>query len=221
MPEVRRLIWAVLLAGALAGIVLFLVQRVTVIPLIQTAESFEPESHPAEWRHTEEWKPAEGWQRVSLTAAATLLSSIGMAAILFGFAVLARIQLRVRSGIVLGLAAFVCFSLAPSLGLPPEPPGVPVADVADRQVWWAGTVIATALGLWMLARGPRTWLVRVAAVICIIAPHWIGAPKAVGENEVPEALLRQFAIASLASMAVFWVVLGASAGYYLAARRNR
>ena len=34
--------------------------------------------------------------------------------------------------------------LAPALGLPPEPPGLPVADVGARQLWWILTAGATA-----------------------------------------------------------------------------
>ena len=33
-----------------------------------------------------------------------------------------------------GLAAFGCFHLAPSLGLPPLPPGAPISDLQSRQL---------------------------------------------------------------------------------------
>ena len=217
MHDFRRLATAALLAGIFSGLVLFAIQRFTVIPLIETAEKFESEGHGQHLKDAHEpaeWQPEEGWQRISLTAAATVLSSIGLAAIFLGFAMLARITLSARTGMILGLAAFACFSLAPALGLPPQPPGVPSADVAARQMWWAATAIATAIGMWMLLSGPRTWILRISGVICIFVPHVIGAPKIFGDTPVPESVLRQFAFASLASMSVFWLLLGASGGYF-------
>ena len=77
MYELRRLVTATLLAGVFAGLVLFAIQRFTVIPLIETAEKFEPEGrgqHLKDAHEPAEWQPEDGWQRISLTAAATVLA---------------------------------------------------------------------------------------------------------------------------------------------------
>jgi len=195
-------------AGLLSGSALFVLQHFTVVPLIEAAERYEKEDH-----HHDEWKPSEGWERTGWTVLTTLLSSIGFAAVFLPFLNASATNCTWRQGVLWGFAAFVCVHLAPSLGLPPMPPGVPVADVQQRQLWWIGTVVATAAGLWLLMG--RTWVHRIAGVGCIVAPHWIGAPVAYGENIVPAELMQRFAIASLATTAIFWPLLGATGGFLL------
>jgi len=41
----------------------------------------------------------------------------------------------------------------------------------------------------------------------------IGAPIATGHNAVPAQLIRQFTIASLATNAMFWILLGTIGGF--------
>jgi cobalt transporter subunit CbtA len=197
----------VLCSGTMAGLVLFSMQHFTVVPLIEAAERYEKDAD----HHPSEWKPDHGWERTGWTVLTTVLTSIGFAAVLFGFLSLTGRNVSLRQGVEWGLAAFVCFHLAPSLGLPPLPPGVPVADVQQRQLWWIGAVVATAAGLWLT--GGRSWRRRIAGVVCIALPHVIGAPVAVGKNTVPAELLRNFAIASLATTAIFWPLLGAIGGF--------
>ena len=36
----------------------------------------------------------------------------------------------------LALSGFAAFALSPSLGLPPELPGMQAAELSDRQMWW-------------------------------------------------------------------------------------
>jgi cobalt transporter subunit CbtA len=210
----RNLMVVVLCSGALAGLVLFAIQHFTVVPLIEAAERYEKDLD----HHHTEWKPADNWERTAWTMLTTVLTGIGFAAVLFGFLSLTGRNIGMRQGVLWGLAAFVCFHLAPSLGLPPRPPGVPVADVQQRQLWWMGAVAATAVGLWLISG--RTWMRRIAGLVCVAAPHLIGAPVADGENTVPAGLMRNFAIASLASTAIFWPLVGAIGGF-LSSRRER
>jgi cobalt transporter subunit CbtA len=203
----RKLMTVVLCSGALAGLVLFAMQHFTVVPLIEAAERSEKDVD----HHRTEWKPADKSERTAWTVATTVLSSIGFAAVLFGFLSLSGRNISMRQGVRWGLAAFVCFHLAPSFGLPPLPPGVPVAEVQQRQLWWVFAVLATAGGLWLIGR--RTWMHRVAGAVCVAVPHVIGAPVAVGENTIPVELVRNFAVASLATAAIFWPLLGAIGGY--------
>lgn len=51
-----------------------------------------------------------------------------------------------RRGLMWGLAGFTTFTLAPSLGLPPEIPGAEAAPLFQRQVWWIGTATASGAG---------------------------------------------------------------------------
>lgn len=213
MDQFRKLMLVALTSGAFAGLVLFLAQHFTVVPLIQRAEAYEMAAHHAGGAHEEEgWQPANGWQRTSLTAGATILTGIGLAAVLFGSVAITGRRLTARGGALWGLAAFACFDLAPAFGLPPQPPGTAVGDVYERQLWWLGTAVATAFGLWMLAGLRRSWLLRIGGVACLLLPHLIGAPAATGENAVPTELIRQFTIASLATTGMFWLLLGAFGG---------
>jgi len=118
-----------------------------------------------------------------------------------------------RSGALWGLAAFGCFGLAPALGLPPQPPGTAVAGVADRQIWWIATALATALGLWLAAGQKRTWQLRIIGIVCLLLPHLIGAPVGRGQNAVPAQLIRRFAIISLMTTGIFWLMLGITGGF--------
>lgn len=125
----------------------------------------------------------------------------------------------IRHGALWGLAAFTCFSLAPALGLPPQPLGVAVADLHQRQLWWTGTVIATAVAVWLIAGQKRTWLLRTFGAVCLLLPHLIGAPAATGLNGVPVELVRQFAIASVATSCIFWLLVGTLGGFIYSLNR--
>jgi len=212
VSQFRKLMLAVFASGALAGLVLFSVQHFTVIPLIQAAEIYEAAQSDAP--HGDEgWQPTEGWERTSFTALTTVLTGIGFAAMLFGVMAVAGETINTRNGAVWGLAAFACFSLGPALGLPPQPPGVAVADLHQRQTWWALTVIATAVGLFFIAGKKRNWLLRICGVVCLLLPHLVGAPVASGESSVPEQLVRRFTIASVATIGIFWVLAGSLGGF--------
>ena len=90
-----------------------------------------------------------------------------------------------------GLAGFVVFTAAPGLGLPPELPGMPVADLTARQTWWIATAAATAGGLCLLAFRSAAWA-AVLGLALIALPHLIGAPLAPeSHSEVPAALSHQ------------------------------
>jgi cobalt transporter subunit CbtA len=215
VSQFRKLMVAVFGSGVLAGLVLFSVQHFTVVPLIQAAEAYEAAGHEARSgasHEDESWQPAEGWERTSFTALTTMLTGIGFAAILFGAMALAGKTIDTRHGALWGLAAFACITLAPALGLPPQPPGVAAADLHQRQLWWAGTVIATAVGVWLFAGQRRSWLLRTGGAVCLLLPHLIGAPVATGENSVPAELVRRFTIASVATSGIFWLLVGTLGG---------
>src|SRR3546814_2119210 len=119
---------------------------------------------------------------------------------------------RSRRGLMFGLAGFVAFSLAPGLGLPPELPGMPAADLGARQFWWVATAVCTAVALGLIAY-TRSPLLAVLAIVLLVAPHLIGAPHpASHETAVPADLHARFVAAVLASSLIFWSALGAIAG---------
>jgi cobalt transporter subunit CbtA len=218
--SVRRLFHVSVLSGVVAGLIWFAFQYSAVVPLIQAAEVYEAAEHGHDHHH-DEWQPAEGWQRNSLTAAATVLTSIGFAAILLGTVILFGRALSVWQGALWGCAGFLCFNLAPALGLPPVPPGVPVADLSDRQLWWLATAVSTATGLWLVGGfSSRKPAFRVCGLFVIALPHLIGAPAIARTTSLPPELIYRFTAACLAGAALFWISLGTIGGFIWARQRR-
>ncbi len=223
----RQMLQAALIAGAAGGLMVTAVQQWQVAPLILEAETYEQAdaeagsttsgqskseafSETLEHADSEEqsWAPEQGIERTLFTALNNILLGIGFSMLLVaGYAV--RGEVNWRQGILWGLAGFASFALAPALGLPPEPPGAAAAELFDRQLWWLGTVVATALGLAVMIFGRRWWMWAAGAVV-LAAPHVIGAPHPAELGGLaPPELAGSFVVASLFSMAVFWSVLGA------------
>ncbi len=120
----------------------------------------------------------------------------------------------VRSGVLWGLAGFVALHFAPAIGLPPELPGTAAAEVIPRQIWWSATVVATGLGLWLVAFGAG-WQQILLAVVLILAPHAVGAPHpAVFTGTPPPELASLFASRALGVGMAAWACLGLLAAYY-------
>lgn len=116
--------------------------------------------------------------------------------------------IRVRDGLLWGLAGFAAVQLAPAMGLEPELPGTLSAGLDARQVWWVGTAIATAAGLGLLGYG-RGLVVRLAGLVVMALPHVIGAPEIEGfHGVVPPELASRFAARSLGVGLIAWLVLG-------------
>jgi cobalt transporter subunit CbtA len=150
------------------------------------------------------------------TTLANVIGGIGFALLLVAVFAFRGTPMDYRRGIEWGLAGFAVFSLAPALGLPPELPGMDTADLLTRQTWWLGTVVATGGGLGLVILQRRLWA-RLAGIVLITTPHIIGAPHpATLASAVPAELAAQFAIASLVTAALFWIVLGGLCGHFYA-----
>jgi cobalt transporter subunit CbtA len=111
-----------------------------------------------------------------------------------------------------GIAAYVCIDLAPALGLPPRPPGVPVADLYARQIWWVATVISTAIALWLFFGPRKSLMIRLTGLVILILPHAIGAPAATGDSTIPGELIHRFTALSILTTGIFWIALGSVGG---------
>ncbi|HWK49724.1 MAG TPA: CbtA family protein [Steroidobacter sp.] len=219
----RDTLLAAALSGLFAALMLTLVQAVWVTPLIQEAETYESvgnthpqgvESHEHEHDHgdAEEWEPADGWQRTSFTLAANLVMGLGYGLLLMGVYSLWRQPGGLWSGVAFGVAGFIVFFVAPSLGLPPELPGTVAAPVQERQLWWAMTALLTGGALLLLFSSPFSWLKAVTAVAMLVTPHvFVAAPTPeVHAALAPEFLQHRFQMATTVANAVFWLLLGAA-----------
>ena len=183
MTLFRNAVFTAALAGLLAGLIMTAMQTYATVPLILKAETFEnaggapahdhgaapAEAAPADaaaatpveaavpHEHEEEaWAPADGFERFAFNALANIVTGIGFALVLVAASEFAGGIASWRQGVFWGFAGFAVFTLAPGLGLPPELPAMPAADLLDRQIWWVATVAATAAGLALIAfRGRR------------------------------------------------------------------
>ncbi len=231
MSLFRTILFVAALAGIGSGVVAAGIHMVGAVPLILKAETFEAAAEasapaaeatavhahdaatPAHEHDADEWAPADGFQRNGLTLVFMVLTGFGFGLLLMAAGELAGGIDGWRQGILWGFAGFAVFTLAPELGLPPELPAMPAADLLARQAWWIGTAAATAGGLALLVFG-RSPLFAVAGVLLILAPHLIGAPQPEStETPIPEALHHSFVVASVASSFVFWMLLGGLAGW--------
>jgi cobalt transporter subunit CbtA len=169
----------------------------------------QTDEHPAGPEHHETaWAPKDGWERIGFTGAANILTSIGFALLLGGIYALRHPVVTWHEGLLWGLGAFVTFTIAPGLGLPPELPGVPAAPLEPRQIWWVATALATASGLGLVFLKRSLWA-SVLGLILIALPHLIGAPQFEEvRTNIPAALSHQFVVAVTLTSLLFWALLG-------------
>lgn len=194
-----------LAAGTAAGLLLTALYLLLIQPMILEAEVFELGAAEAAAGMT--------FGRVLETLLFNVLTGVGFALVLSAVLALRGQPVGLQQGLLWGAAGFAAASLAPSIGLPPELPGMTAAPLADRQLWWLLTVAATAVGLALIAFGPNPAL-KLAGVVLLAIPHLFGAPHpgAVEAGGVPAEFAARFAAVSLASMAAFWAVLGGCCG---------
>ncbi len=160
-----------------------------------------------------DWAPEDGLERTLYTALSSVLVGFGYGLVLIAAMVFGAKKIDAGTGLLWGLGGFAAVALAPALGLPPELPGSAAADLIQRQTWWVGTAIATALGLWLVVSREQM-LLKAAGVLLLIAPHAIGAPHPHEyASRVPAELQGHFVAASLVLVGVFWALLGSLSGW--------
>jgi len=229
MDYFRNIVVVAALAGAIAGLGMTATQQLTTVPLILQAEVYEEQaaSAPAHdhgnvataqagaHKHGDEgWSPADGFERTAFSVLANIVTGVGFALLLVAASELFGGIKNWRQGVFWGLAGFAVFTLAPGLGLPPELPAMPAADLGARQLWWVATALSTAIALGLLFYG-RPLVAVLAAIALLVAPHLIGAPQPVSyESPIPEGLHHSFIVAVVLTTLLFWVLLGGLAGLF-------
>ncbi|MER9428161.1 CbtA family protein [Mesorhizobium sp. M0408] len=242
MTLFRNVVFIAAIAGLVAGVALACMQAYATVPLILKAEVYEQAggghdhaaapATPAENAagttamssaapapakamapaEDEDWAPADGFERFAFSVVANIVTGIGFALVLVAVSEFAGGIGNWRQGLFWGLAGFAVFTLAPGLGLAPELPAMPAADLVQRQIWWWATVVATAAGLGLIVFRRSLPLVALAVAL-IVAPHIVGAPQPDSfETAIPEGLHHQFVVAVTLTNLVFWLVLGAVVG---------
>ena len=229
MDYFRNIVVVAALAGAIAGLGMTAAQQLTTVPLILKAEVYEEQAasapahdhgnvataQAAAHEHGDEgWSPADGFERTFFSVLANIVTGVGFALLLVAASELFGGIRDWRQGVFWGLAGFAVFTLAPGLGLPPELPAMPAAELGGRQLWWVATVASTATALGLLVYG-RSVVAVLAAIVLLVAPHLIGAPQPVSyESPIPEGLHHSFIVAVVLTTLLFWVLLGGLAGLF-------
>ena len=215
-----RIAVSALFAGFAAGLVAALLQLVFVQPVLLHAELYESGAlnHFGDGGEGAAAAiPGIDLARDGLSVLFTTLTYTGFAFLLVAAMALAEdrgVRIAVRQGLVWGVAGFLAVQLAPALGAPPELPGSAAAEIGPRQIWWFGTVGATAAGLALIAFG-RGWALRGVAALLLLAPHVIGAPhpdEFIGP--APPELASLFAARALGTGLAAWSLLGLLAAYF-------
>lgn len=219
----RNLLASALFAGVATGLAAALLQFVFVVPLLLEGELYETGArvHFLESGTTQSDRgaPALGGElmRHAMTFGFNIVSFTGFALILVALMALAERaghKVTPRQGLAWGIAGFAAVQLAPAMGLPPELPGTPGAELWPRQIWWAGTILATAAGIGLVVFG-RGIALAIAGIALIAAPHLVGAPHLdVYFGVAPPELSAEFATASLGVAAAAWALLGGLAATF-------
>lgn len=234
---IARILLAALGAGLVAGLLITPVQYARVVPLILHAEAFEGGRAALEVLAEAETSVADGSfdgarasagppgegaeagpetsgeSRLLGTLSANLLTGAGMALILAAASLILAVPVTGANGARWGLVGFAVLSLAPAIGLAPELPAMPAADLAARQGWWSASVLLAAAGAYALILRRELWA-KALGLLAIALPHLLGAPRPeILASPVPPTLAAEFAVASLATAAAFWLILGQVSGY--------
>jgi cobalt transporter subunit CbtA len=211
----KQIVAAAALAGTLSGLMLTGVQQIEIAPLIRAAEVQEAASVAAQAATGVQvhagWEPRAGWERLGAMAVANIVLATAFA-LLLGAAMSLRQRFGWRAGLAWGIAGYAVFFVAPALGLAPELPGADAAPLADRQMWWVGTVSCSAAGVW-LAAFAKMPLLRGLGVALVVAPHVLGAPQPQAGAVPSDAdAARAFIRATYLANAVLWLALGLLVG---------
>ncbi len=154
-----------------------------------------------------------GMSRFSGTLLANLVAGAGFGLLLAGVSVLIGHPVTLSNGALWGAFGWLAVHLLPAIGLPPELPGFPAADLGDRQTWWVATILLSSAGLYLVALRPEI-AAKIIGLVLIAAPHLYGAPQPTDiASSVPAVLGAEFAVAALATTLAFWLVLGVVSGF--------
>lgn len=161
----------------------------------------------------DEWGPADGFERSAYTVLANLVIGFAISLMLLAAMVGRGGTIDARAGLLWGVGGFFAVSLLPALGLPPELPGTPAADILSRQMWWLFAAVVSAVGVAAIVFSRQWWGVAVGIVLLFV-PHLVGAPTPPSHDVTyPGALAGEFVVAALVVSATLWVIAGAASGW--------
>ena len=137
---------------------------------VQQGEAAEPDAAAA---------PAEEvlfFGRFWNTVVANIVTGTGFALLMAAVSLISGVNVTFTSGLAWGAAGWMAVQFLPALGLPPELPGFPYADLTERQYWWVATV-ALSIGGFVLLFLKRSTVTGLIGIALLVAPHLYGAPQ--------------------------------------------
>lgn len=220
-----RMLAGGLIAGFAAGLFAAVLHFAFVQDIILHAELYEsgelvhfgePMDHGAGAGHGDHGGHGDGAEPSAFTRNALTVLFTGLIYASYGLILVAGYhvaglfghRITPQEGVLWGIAGFAAFQLAPAMGLAPELPGAVGADITLRQIWWLGTVVATAGGLALIGYG-RGVLTVIAGATLVALPHAIGAPV-LDEfyGYAPPELAAEFSARVLGVALAVWSLLG-------------
>jgi len=215
MTTLSRTLYTALVAGAAAGVLLFVLQSWTTLPLIHQAERYEIAQAPVH-PHSHANEPSDNQLvRAAYTTTGDVLVGIGFAMLLAAMYALSG-KSGLVPGLLWGLAGFATFHLGPALVVPPSIPALELAPLSIRQAAWLIAAFSTGLGLAIFAFGPKA--AKVGGLLLLFLPSVLFRFLfSVSGSDIPSPdiyrLEHLFIVYVLGDFLLFWLVLGAISGW--------
>jgi predicted cobalt transporter CbtA len=217
-----------LLSGAIAGIILGLINQAIVEPFIDKAISIETQQHIArgESVDTAQQSQYRVWQKGGeVVAAATYgISLSALFGIVFAFS---RRSLpgfnNKRKALFLACIMFFVIFLIPAIKYPANPPAVGnPATIYHREMLYVSFIAVSGFSALALAISYRrlqtyfsekpAWLIVPLIYAIIMIGAYIAFPPNPDKATIPSNLITSFRIASVSTIGIFWGVLGMIVG---------
>jgi len=214
-----RIFAAAMAAGVLVAILVSVIEAYTTTPLIFEAEKYEalsaPDTHTPTPESTDQpWAPSAGFERFIFTVISNSVTGIASSLLVIVGLTIGSRKADLAKGVGLALGAFAAVTLAPVMGLAPELPGMPAADLQQRQIWWLATVALSAVGLGCLILVDAK-TIKLLGIVLLVAPHVWGAPHPADPTSlIPATMAARFAAMSISISALFWVLIGVFSTFF-------
>jgi predicted cobalt transporter CbtA len=210
-----------LLSGAIAGTLLGLANQIIVEPFIDRAIGIETQKNMASGDTVDlnEQSHYRMWQKAGEIVAGTIFGvSLGaLVGIVFAYAKnrLPGSSNQKKAVILTGVMFFVLF-LVPALKYPPNPPAVGnPSTIYYREILYIALITISGLSSLVLAilyrklNGFRSKNIIIPLLYAIIVSvAYLTLPSNPDEITIPNDLIINFRVASVTTIAMFWVLLG-------------
>jgi predicted cobalt transporter CbtA len=217
-----------LFSGAIAGIVLGLINQAIVEPFIDKAVSIETQRHIARGESVDTIQQSQYriWQKGGEVVAAAMygvsLSTLFGIVFVYSRRSLPGFTNKKKALFLAAIMFFVIF-LIPALKYPANPPAVGnPSTIYYRETLYVGFIAVSGFSALALALSYKrlqtyspekpTWLIVPLIYAVIMVSSYIAFPPNPDKITIPANLIVSFRIASVFTIGIFWGVLGVIVG---------